>query len=145
MESNGYDYKEKKIVAVLASNLETGVAMNVLGHLALSIGAYADKSIMGRRILTDAYGTNHLGIAKYPFIVTKVKPGRLRKAIEEARAEGNLLISDYPKQMLETGHDDELEIALKVVQESNIEYLGAIFYGLTENINKITGKFSLWN
>ena len=43
-----YNYRQKKIVAVLASNLEIGVAFNVIGHLAISIGAYADKEIMGR-------------------------------------------------------------------------------------------------
>jgi hypothetical protein len=46
--------------------------------------------------------------------------------------------------MLETGHDDELAAAIAASAEADIEYLGALFYGPTEVINSITGKFSLW-
>ena len=144
MNNNSYNYKEKKIVTILSSNLEIGIAMNVVGHLAISIGAYAEKDIMGRSTLIDASGIVHLGISKYPFIITKVKPNRLRQAIEEARLNKNILVADYPKQMLETGHDDELNEAIEQAQENSMEYLGAIMYGTTEEINKITGRFSLW-
>jgi len=42
-----YDYRAKKVVAVLSADLETGVALNVIGHLAISIGAYG-QHLMGR-------------------------------------------------------------------------------------------------
>jgi hypothetical protein len=35
-----YNYQAKKIVAVLAEKLEMDVALNVIGYLAVSIGAY---------------------------------------------------------------------------------------------------------
>ena len=68
-----YDYKGKKIVGVIASNVEPAIALNVMGHLAVSIGAYADKEIMGQAYIKDKSGVNHVGISRYPFIITKVK------------------------------------------------------------------------
>jgi len=138
-----YDYREKKIVAVLNSQLEPGIALNVLGHLAISLGANA-QNIMGRQYLLDASEVKHLGIAKYPLIITRVKESTLNKAITLARQNLDILVADYPQQMLDTGHDDELAQSLLLVPESEIRYLGALFFGPTEVVNTITGKFSLW-
>ncbi|MEG4228133.1 DUF2000 domain-containing protein [Microcoleus sp. N9_B2] len=139
-----YDYKQKKIVAVLSSNLETGVALNVIGHLAISIGAYSDKELMGRSHLQDASGVKHIGIAKYPFVITKANPTKLRKLIVDARLKEDILFADYPEQMLTTGHDDQLAQSLAVVKEEEINYLGVIFYGNSNSVTELTGKLSLW-
>lgn len=139
-----YDYNAKKTVAVLSANLEPGIAMNVLGHLAISIGAYGDDGLMGRPQLVDASGVTHVGISRYPVIVTKSKPTLLRRLVTEARQESTVLVVDYPEQMLGTGHDDELNAALAEVKETDINYLGAILYGESEVIGKLTRKFSLW-
>ncbi|OQW92506.1 MAG: hypothetical protein BWK78_01550 [Thiotrichaceae bacterium IS1] len=139
-----YDYKQKKIVAVLSSKLETGVALNVIGHLAVSIGAYSDKELMGRPHLQDASGVKHTGIAKYPFVITKANPTKIRKLIVDARLKEDVLIADYPEQMLTTGHDDELAESLLVVKEEEINYLGVIFYGNSDSVTELTGKLSLW-
>jgi hypothetical protein len=139
-----YDYSERKIVAVLSSNLEIGVALNVIGHMAISIGAYSDPNIMGRRNLTDKSGINHAGISKYPFIITKVKQGRLKRLVDDARQVKELLLIDYPKQMLHTGHDDELAEEISKVDNDIIEYLGAAIYGNATLVTSLTGSFTLW-
>lgn len=139
-----YDYSAKKIVAVIASKLEAGVALNVLGHLAVALGAHADDDLMGRPELIDASGILHIGISKYPVIVTKVKQGRLRRLIEDARGIEEVFLVDYPNQMLETGHDDELASAIQRTPESSIEYLGAILFGPSPAVTELTGKFTLW-
>ncbi|MFZ2226710.1 MAG: DUF2000 domain-containing protein [Candidatus Moraniibacteriota bacterium] len=139
-----YNYQAKKIVAVLAEKLEMGVALNVIGHLAVSIGAYADKDIMGQEIIPDASGNKHIGISRYPFIITKANKSKIRQAISEARNNPQIFFVDYPSEMLSTGHDDELVQAIGEKEEVDIEYLGAVFYGTTEEVKKITGKFSLW-
>jgi len=139
-----YDYKQKKIVAVLASNLDAGVALNVIGHLAISVGAYGGEDLMGRPKLFDATGVAHVGISKYPVIVTKVKQGRLKRLIQEARQFHQIIIVDYPEQMLSTGHDDELADAISSTAEEEINYLGAVLYGDNEVISRLTGNFSLW-
>lgn len=47
-----YDYEEKKIIGIVASNVEPAIALNVIGHLGVSIGAYG-IDVMGRKTLED--------------------------------------------------------------------------------------------
>lgn len=138
------NYEDKKIVGILATNVEASVALNVMGHLAIAIGKYSDSEIMGKPTITDKSGVNHLGISQFPFIITKVKQGRLKAAIDRAKNNPDLLVADYPKEMLETRTDDELVTAIKAKENDKLEYLGAMIYGNTKEVDEITGKFQLW-
>lgn len=138
------NYEDKKIVAIIATNVDPKIAMNVIGHLAISIGKYSDNDIMGKKELIDNSGISHLGISKFPFIVTKVKASKLKNAINMARKNSNIIVADYPKEMLETRTDEELVEAISIKDEENMEYMGAILYGNTEEVNQITGRFQLW-
>lgn len=138
------NYEDKKIVGIIASNVEPAVALNVIGHLAISIGKYSSEEIMGKPIIMDKSGVKHLGISQFPFIITKVKQGKLKNAIDLAKQNPNLLVADYPKDMLDTKTDDELVSSVSSKENSKLEYLGAIIYGNTEEVNNITGKYQLW-
>ena len=138
------NYEDKKIVGIIAANVDASVALNVIGHLSIAIGKYSDDEIMGKPLITDKSDINHLGISKFPFIVTKVKSGKLKVAIEKAKNNPDLLVADYPKDMLETRTDDELVASINAKENEELEYLGAIIYGNTEDVNEITGKFQLW-
>ena len=138
------NYEDKKIVGIIASNVEPAVALNVIGHLAISIGKYSNDEIMGKSRITDKSGIQHLGISQFPFIITKVKPGKLKNAIDQAKQNPNLLVADYPREMLETRTDDELVSSINSKENEKLEYLGAIIYGNTEDVNNITGKYQLW-
>ena len=138
------NYEDKKIVGIIASNVEPAVALNVIGHLAISIGKYSSDEIMGKTVITDKSGINHLGISQFPFIITKVKAGKLKNTIDLAKQNPNLLVADYPKDMLDTRTDDELVTSVSAKENEKLEYLGAIIYGNTEDVNNITGKFQLW-
>lgn len=140
-----YNYGEKKITAVLASNLEMGVALNVMGHLSMSLAAHADLAVlMGRDVLQDGSGVEHLGISKYPIVITKVRQGKLKKLITEVRNHEDLIMADFPEQMLSTAHDDELAQELQKATSENLNYLGAIIYGNAELVTTLTGRFELW-
>ncbi|MDE5538871.1 MAG: DUF2000 domain-containing protein [Bacilli bacterium] len=138
------NYEDKKIVGIIATNVEAPVALNVIGHLAVAIGKYSDKEIMGQPTIKDKSGINHLGISKFPFIITKVKPSKLKNAIELAKNNPNLLVADYPRDMLDTRTDEELVKSINSKENSELEYLGAVIYGNTKDVNEITGKFQLW-
>lgn len=138
------NYEDKKIVGIIASNVDPAVALNVIGHLAISIGKYSDSEIMGQKVITDKSGIEHLGISKFPFIITKVKASKLRNAILLAKQNSNLLVADYPRDMLETRTDDELVSQVSSKSNEELEYLGAVIYGSTEDVNTITGKYQLW-
>ena len=137
-------YEDKKIVGIVASNVEPAVALNVIGHLAISIGKYSNDEIMGKPVIADKSGINHLGISQFPFIITKVKSGKLKTAIDLAKQNPNLLVADYPKDMLDTRTDDELVASINSKENDKLEYLGAIIYGNTTDVDKITGKYQLW-
>jgi hypothetical protein len=139
-----YAYRERKTVTVLCEKLEVATAFNVLGHLAQAIGAHADSELMGRLYLKDRSGTQHLGIGRYGFIILKANASKIREAIVKGRAVPNLLMVDFPRQMLDTRHDDELNNWLLEAEESSLEYLGVAFHGKTEDIDAICRKFSLW-
>ena len=138
------NYEDKKIVGIIASNVEPSIALNVIGHLAISIGKYSNGEIMGKPIIEDKSGIKHLGISQFPFIVTKVKAGKLKNAIDEAKSNPNLLVADYPKDMLDTRTDDELVASINSKENEKLEYLGAIIYGNSEDADQITGRFQLW-
>lgn len=138
------NYEDKKIVGIIASNVEPSIALNVIGHLAISIGKYSDKEIMGKPTITDKSGIKHLGISQFPFIITKVKAGKLKNAIDIAKQNPNLIVADYPKEMLETRTDQELVDSIESKENEKLEYLGAVIYGNTEDVDQITGKYQLW-
>lgn len=138
------NYEDKKIVGIIAANVEPAVALNVIGHLAISIGKYSNDEIMGKPVIIDKSGIEHLGISQFPFIITKVKSGKLKNTIDLAKQNPNLLVADYPKDMLDTRTDDELVASVSSKENEKLEYLGAIIYGNTEDVNNITGKFQLW-
>ena len=138
------NYEDKKIVGIIASNVEPSIALNVIGHLAISIGKYSNGEIMGKPIIEEKSGIKHLGISQFPFIVTKVKAGKLKNAIDEAKSNPNLLVADYPKDMLDTRTDDELVASINSKENEKLEYLGAIIYGNSEDVDQITGRFQLW-
>ncbi len=140
-----YEYKERKIVCVVNDNLETWQAMNVIGHLAVGLGANKDENLMGRDILTDASGVNHRGIARYGFIIKKGNPASIREVLRVSRENQNIIALDFPKEMLDTSHDDELFDWVSKKREEDFEYLGAIFYGPSTDINSLTKTFPLWS
>jgi len=138
-----YNYKEKKFVIVLSSNLEVGVAFNVVSHLSISAGNYAVNH-MGREQLIDASGKYHMGISKYPVIITKIKPSKIKPYLEMAKENKELLVIDYPSNMYYTGHDDELADSIANTADDKMEYYGFMLFGKSEDVDAISGKFTLW-
>jgi len=141
-----YNYNSKKAVVVLSSTIESSIALNVTGHLCISLGANIDDTeLMGQKEIYDKSDKKHIGISRYPVITTKLKPSKLKTFIQNVKENyQDIFIVDYPLEMLETGHDEELVEALKNINNEDIIYYGALIYGDTEIINQLTGKFSLW-
>jgi len=140
-----YEYKDRKIVCVVSEDLETWQAMNVIGHLSIGLGANKDGDLMGRDSLVDASGINHKGIARYGFIIKKGNQASIAEALRASRENKNILTLDFPREMLDTSHDDELSDWISKKKETEFEYLGAIFYGPSGDVNLITKNFPLWN
>jgi hypothetical protein len=139
-----YDYSARKTVVVLANTLAVGAAANVMGHLCVALGARISTADLGKHPLVDGSGVQHMGISRYPVIVTTVKPTRLRQFITEARNAADLLLADYPEEMLTTDHDDELAAQLANNVEESLTYLGAAAHGSNATLSQLSGKFMLY-
>jgi len=48
-----YNYKQKKIIAIIDSTIPEWQALNILGHMSISLGVNKDEDLMSREILTD--------------------------------------------------------------------------------------------
>lgn len=139
-----YDYKAKKIVAVIAENLESWQSMNVVGHMATALGANKDSDLMGRSVLKDASGISHIGIARVGFIIKKGNSADIASLIREARKDISIITVDFPKEMLDTRHDDDLADSMARAYENTFEYLGVLIYGPSIQIDALTKNFKLW-
>jgi hypothetical protein len=140
-----YEYKDKKIVCIVSDNLEMWQTMNIVGHLAIGLGASKDGDLMGRDYLIDGSGVHHRGIARYGFIIKKGNPSNIRDVLVAARENKNITFLDFPREMLDTSHDDELSAWVLNKKEQDFEYLGIVLYGPTSDVNALTKPFSLWN
>lgn len=141
-----YDLHSHKIVGIISSKAEPHVALNVIGHLGIALGSHVDKALlMGRDILTDASGMEHFGIARYGFVIKSARPSKIAQAIQKARESENIIVADYPRAILETGHDDELAEAISSTQEEALDYMGVLLFGPTEEIDAICGHYTLWS
>ncbi len=139
-----YNYKDRKIVALLAENLETWQAMNALGHMAAALGSNKDAELMGRSVLVDKSNNSHLGIPRFGFIIKKADSLSIAETLKASNSQSIIKV-DFPREMLDTSHDDELVESIKLKSSDEFEYLGAIFYGPTSEIDALTKRFKLWS
>jgi len=138
-----YDYRAKKITAIISEKLPMGLALNALGHLAFSAGRYSDQSMMGQEKIVDADGKVHTGISKYPFIVLKATEDEIKKIVNKAKEE-DIFVVDYPQEMFDTGPDEELVIALSKAKEPDIKYHAVVLVGDASKIKSLTGHLKLY-
>jgi len=133
-----------KVSLLLLDSLEKWQAINVASHLCLALGRYAGPDIMGKHPLVDKSGQCHMGICKYPIVALRGTQSDLRSTLLDARQIDGLLVADYPREMLETGPDEELVSALAARQEKELEYLGIAILGSTSAVRTLTSQLRLW-
>jgi len=140
-----YNYKQKKIVAVIDSEIEQWQALNVLGHMSVSLGANKDEDLMGRGILVDASNVEHKGIARFGFIIKKGNSEQIGELVNKARNFSEIILIDFPQEMLDTRHDDELNESMKLKETKDFKYLGCLLYGPTDEVDELTREYKLWS
>jgi lysyl-tRNA synthetase class 2 len=139
-----YDYKDRKIIAIINPELSPGLAANALGHMAFSAGRYADATWMGRPTLTDADGHPHTGISKYPFVVLGAAPAQIKDIVVKSRKLDGVNSVDYPQEMFDTGHDDDLAAAMAKARDKSIEYHAVLIWGEVNALKKLTQGLRLY-
>jgi hypothetical protein len=142
-QAEKYDYKAKKMVAIVNPELPLGKMANALGHLAFASGNRVDESFMGKQELKDGSGRLHQGISKYPFVVLKAAPERIKAIVEAAHINPDIAVHDYPDEMFATGNDTELQKKLQQATFENMQFQAALLIGETEKIQEITKDLEL--
>ncbi len=139
------DENSKRFVAVLNKKMEAGRLMNALGHMTAGLAGGSGKSEeMCFLQYEDKEGGSHPNISHFPFIVLKAdNSNKIRQAREEAIKRG-ILFSDFCSTMT-LGTSEEQMDATKNTSEAELEYIGIVMFGETEELKQFTGKFSLFN
>ncbi len=142
VKSEKYDYKERKIAAILSKDLSAGMASNALGHLVFAAGHRADDSWMGRENYIDANGQKHAGISRYPVVTLGAETKKIKQIVNEAKEMPNVAVADYPQEMFDTGHDDDLNKAIS--KSKDLTYHAVVLTGPTKVIDKLTKGLGLY-
>lgn len=132
----------KKLVAVVSEKLEAGTAMNALAHMSLGLGTLLgpDEALMCD--YRDASGISHPAISAYPYIILQGRPGKIREAVEIAKAQGISTV-DFTNTMTVGSYTEQME-RTKATNNQDLEFYGAAFFGETAAVSEITKKFSLF-
>ncbi|HDM8052077.1 DUF2000 domain-containing protein [Vibrio harveyi] len=134
---------QKRFVAVISKKVEVGRAVNVLGHLSVSLANLLSDDDAVYTNYHDLDGNLHPNISHYPFIVLRAdNSNKIRKLRQEALDRG-IPFSDFTHTMVEGGSEVQQQTT-KNTSEAELEYLGICLFGETENLRELTKKFSLY-
>lgn len=138
------DENSKRFVAILNKKAEIGRLLNALGHITAGlVGGHEDTDELCFLQYEDKDGGPHPNISHFPFIVLKADNGnQIRKVREEAIARG-IPFSDFTTTMT-VGTSAEQQQATRDTHEADLEYLGIVLFGETDELKEYTGKFSLF-
>ncbi|WP_045405978.1 DUF2000 domain-containing protein [Vibrio jasicida] len=137
------DEKQKRFVAVISKKVEVGRAVNVLGHLSVSLANQLSDDDAVYTDYHDLDGNLHPSISHYPFIVLRAdNSNKIRNLRQEALDKG-IPFSDFTHTMVEGGSEVQQQTT-KNTSEAELEYLGICLFGETETLRELTKKFSLY-
>lgn len=134
---------EKKIVAILSEKIETGRAMNALGHMAFGLaGSHLDKKELRLQDYYDADNGKHPAISDIPFIILKGKSNHIRE-IRKAAQELGISFTDFTHTMIGETYVEQ-HANTSQTKEQDLEYFGICLFGDWNTVSQLTKKFSLW-
>ncbi|WP_104401173.1 DUF2000 domain-containing protein [Vibrio penaeicida] len=143
MNSELPDAHQKRFVAVLSKKIDTGRALNVLGHLSVAVSNLLEEGEAQFVDYVDNNGNIHPSISHYPFIILKADNSNKLRKLKETAIENKIRVADFTDTMIEGGSEAQQQ-RTKNTLESDLEYLGVCLFGDTETIQSITKKFSLY-
>lgn len=144
MSSNRMEKYPKKLVAVLSEKIEIGVAMNVLAHMAIGLGASTtDKNELRLIDYADANGNSHANISELPFIILRAKSFNHLRELRKELIGRNIHFVDFPGFVNSIGTFEDPGKS-RQIKEEDIEYYGIAMFGDWDTVTELTKKFSLW-
>jgi hypothetical protein len=137
---------DHRFVALLNKRLESGVALNAIGHMAAGLAAMLARkeNIERMRFLDfeDRDGQVHPSISALSLIVLRGTSNDIRTLRQQAR-EAGLPCVDFTSTMTGGTYLEQLD-RTKATSEQEFEYYGTMIFGPIDKVNPITRKYSLW-
>lgn len=132
----------KKLVAVMNKKLDTGVALNAIGHMSLGFGGKMGEQQLSLVDYVDAEQNVYPSISKEPFIVLRANSNKINM-LRKAALANNIEFSVFTDTMTGGTWQEQLD-RTKQSKSDDIMYYGIILYGDFELVHDLTRKFSLW-
>ena len=134
-----------KFVVVLKKGLDSGVAMNAASHMVACLVARAsetDSSAMQFVDYVDGDGNAH-PVSALPLVVLGAKSGNHIHAARLAALDASVPFVDFTESMTRDTYKEQME-RTAALREEELTYWGLCMFGLRNEIDPITRKFSLW-
>ncbi len=139
-ESHNY-----KFVVLLNKKLDPGVAINATAHMVAALMEKAtdlEQVNMSFMDYEDADGQIHPVSGLSIIVLRADNSNKIRTARQRAK-ENNILHVDFTESMTGDTYVEQME-RTSSLPESELNYYGICMFGLREQIDTITSKFSLW-
>jgi hypothetical protein len=134
-----------KFVIALNKQLDPGIAMNAVAHIALSLMERAtteQRKAMQFIDYVDSSNIIHPTISALSLIIMRATPNELRKLSQSAQNNG-LLHADFINTMTGNTYVEQLA-KTKITAELDLVYYGVGVFADKETLNPLTKKLSLW-
>jgi hypothetical protein len=133
----------RRFSIIVRSDLEPWQIMNTVSHIAAKLGRAAQEFETGPAFIAKD-GFTIPRNSQYPIIVFAAKGSDAIRSLVKETQELSLPHLVFIREMIDFTDDEELQAALAVKNESDIEYLGIGVFGENEILKRLTKKFSLW-
>ena len=133
---------ENKLVVLVNKEIEVGVAMNAIAHMAAGLGAQLSNEALRLNDYRDKEGNVYPNISQMPFMILRGTSSEIRKAVRGAK-EQSMQYSVFTDTMTGGTYQEQLERTL-TTSEERLVYYGAILFGPWDAVSQITKRFSLY-
>ena len=139
------DSPQYKFVVLLNKKLDPGIALNATSHMVASLMAKAgpaERENMKFLDYVDADGQVH-PVSGLSLIVLRADNSNKIRTARQRAVENNILYVDFTESMTGDTYKEQME-RTSFLQESDLNYYGLCMFGVKEEIDAVTSKFSLW-
>ena len=134
-----------RFISVLSKKIETGRALNALGHMTAGLISLFEGKFDQFRFQTylDGDKSLHLNISDNPFIVLKADNSNKIRTLRNELLTRDIVFTDFTGTMVE-GTFLEQHTRTNQTKEIDLEYFGITFFVDNETAKELTKKFSLY-
>lgn len=134
-----------RFISVLSKKIETGRALNALGHMTAGLISLFEGKFDQFRFQTylDGDKSLHLNISDNPFIVLKADNSNKIRTLRNELLARDIVFTDFTGTMVE-GTFLEQHTRTNQTKEIDLEYFGITFFVDNETAKELTKKFSLY-